>query len=383
MTNATFVTDVLGKSSHSHHIDRNSWGSMPPHIVAAQRGGSNCADVELSDKLDFHFGHLGIDVLAITDHSRDGQQHKSRNHVAFEFFKQVRQNDAWLKELFKTTRDQVDLAMALALQKYSYAAAEELIMYRDERIVDNWSRIESLRPLYPEQLLLSGVEVNLDINGDIDTQLAYSPRCQVFVLSLHPNYDPVAFRPLSSNPTMYQKALERAVNNFGPHILAHPGYSCRLPDHSDGDAETAFRHQMSGWNALGQACLEANTALEINFSRTWYKACKEWVDPNRQPGDNQSWRDEVITAFEQTPLLNDPHVMRQLAGYIDHGGLFVINGDEHHIPRDDAIPGRFMEIMEEFGMWVDSRLANYGIQAEQVVNTWSRSQAEAFFVSRG
>ena len=383
MTRATFVSDILGRSSHSHHIHRNSWGAKPPHEVAADRGGSNCADVELSDKLDFHFAHLDVDVLAVTDHSRDGQQLKSRNHVAFEFFKQMRQNADWLKAELGVGPDQLDLAAATMLLPYCYDAATELIMYGDERILDNWARIEALRDRYPDQLLLSGVEVNLGTDGNIDTQLAYDPQCQVFILSLHPNYDPVAFLPFSSNPEVYQQALSEAVETHRPHIVAHPGYSCRLPNHQDGDTETAFRHQMAGWGDLGRACLEANTALEINFSRTWYKACKDWVDPKKHPIDDSGWRPVAEAAFEQTPLLNDPMLMWQLEEYVDRGGLFVINGDEHHIPRADAIPGRFMEIMELFGEWVDTRLANFGIQAEQVVNTWPRSQAEAFYVSRG
>ena len=94
------------------------------------------------------------------------------------------------------------------------------------------------------------------------------------------------------------------------------------------------------------------------------------VNPAKYPADSDSWMAEAEKLFETTPLLNDATVMAQLQPYLRMGLLLTINGDEHHIPRVDAVPGRFDQIMDLFGEWVDGRLETFGVNPDMLVNTW-------------
>lgn len=383
---------ALDCSLHSHHMQTNGgegnlWGRARPDVVASCRGGSNCGYVPLERSLDFYLIDRDAPFIGVTDHSRDGQQEKSRDNVAGLFYEQCLEHPDWLRQVFGYELDsQVLTAVEEAqLRQYCLESATRLIMYGDERLQNNLDRIAASRQRYPGKRIFAGVEVNLLPDGSIDTSMVERGFFEDVVLSLHPNVAEAEFAGVMSNPLEYTRFMIQAIRQFPAQILAHPGFEGVLVEDrkvleqgqiTPLEAERRYRLAID-WEWLGAELQTKGMALEINFSpqhkylcRTAMKAGDDW----------QTGWEEVI---QQVPLIESAaEIGYYLRPSLRRGLLLTINNDSHEVPAVELMKDRgdrWDEAMGCLAEMIGQGLTQLGAPVDQVINTWSVDRLERFF----
>jgi hypothetical protein len=382
--------DVIDNSMHGH--DGNSgWDEKglyhSPREEAAGRA-DNCSSTPLGSIAEFQFSHRHSRMLFCTNHVQNGHGRNSILGTIDGLFKEMmKRPEYWEDAGVAYSGPAVDMPEGdmLRIREYCRYWGTEIIWYGPERLMANLQRQASIADAYPDKVIFAGYEETLLLNGDTDGLRDPDPRLRVRILSYHPQYyEKEPSIQYTFGPKAQSRLWLEAISRHKPVIVGHLGYRCEVPGDKNRDKEKLFRRKMD-LAALSRAAVENNAVWEINYAQLRHEACHSLVNanPDVYPLENDEWVAEVDRLIEKTPFLNDPESMAQLRWALDNGLLIAINDDRHSIPIIDAVPGRFDRIMERFARRLTEWLNLYGIQAEQVVNTWSAVQINDWLEATG
>ncbi len=376
------MSSNLTAYSLHNHFGLQLWNEagllVPPHELAEKRRGSNCSPAPL-DQFITYLKSRNVEFFGFSNHIREADGPQVKEGILNAFMIEMHRHPEWWRyaNIDRVSLKSFDDADHLRLYQYCSQAADAVAHYDDRRIIQTWHDITQAHDTYhlEPNTLLRAAECNTLPDGSMDAYSMRQARCQYWILSIHPNIDPVGFEQIRSDPVLYGRFAQEVLNRHPDALIfAHPGYKCSTTVKSgQPDAETNFRFRLG--LPFADTLIKHNIALEINLSRAWHQAAQTFLDPAKYPSGTTQWLDEFKSGLKcDTPYLSDSRLMPQLSQFTARGGLISINIDAPQVPRGDAVPARHMYMVETMEDFVSQTCADYHIFPESIINLWPKER---------
>jgi histidinol phosphatase-like PHP family hydrolase len=297
------------------------------NLLVEGRIGSNCAQHTMEEVLSYLFSDLSLDYVAITNHSRDSSAKYMGQGLK-----------DWLIDE-GIPNDEVE------------KMAEKILNYGDARFLKEKELIERNCHIFFNKRIISGVEVNVLLDGKLDTDLVDAGFYEYVVASIHPwLFD----QKLS--PKKYQWMLESAINNRRVNVIAHIGYG--MPEVlKDLD-----------WDFIARECIANQVAIEINVQNLLTAMESIFLV--------ELSTKKIISLLPDMVLNNIPimsnQVMSKLSGYFPKGLRLCINTDLHRIANKKKIFSenkfQYCRLLLALEKELNKLFVKYYIESTNVIN---------------
>ncbi len=366
---------------HSHTGRRLTHPQTPEEEIA-QRQGSNCGTIPLEILSRYHAEEMLNQYIAITNHSRDADPKNAVIGVTEWFKGMYLNNENWLSEHFKKAKDKLTDADLDAIEEKARHNAEQLILYKDERLEAVLGEIDSISENNQLPLrVFKGVEVSLLPDGTIDSPMVSEGKFESVNCSIHPKVDIEKFTPILKDPKKYTDLILKGITHPKTNIISHIGYG----------ADKDFTDRLD-WNKIAAAARENSVAVEINLKELMEYIYDEILNYDKHPKSDNSYLDTFRDKLpELIPIISSEKIRRMLKPHIQTGLKIAINSDEHKskfietkIDKEN-IEVEFKE--RDFRFWRCLKIVeNYfnrlfkdlGVKQENIINTFPVEKLEHF-----
>lgn len=365
---------------HAHTGDTVENPQTPEEVIETRRG-SNCGSIPLEVLARYHDREMVNEYLAITEHSRDASPAIAREGVTNWFLAMRLQDEAWLEENIGKTKaetpEEVDEVKELIKDE-----VEQVANYGDERLQATLNDIEQLSADGMPIKIFKGVEANLLPDGSFDTEMVDKGKFEIVNCSIHPNLDPEGFAEIVEDPEQYTDLVIKGIENPHTNIMAHIGHDLKLEMVAQLD-----------WDRIAQTAQENKVAIEINLKSLMGFIYDEIMDYEKYPKSDTSWRDHLKEKLpDLIPILSSEAIAGRLKKYFAQRLMISINTDEHknkfidHRSTREGALTKFKERDKRF--WIAMKIVEKyfnqlfeqtDIRQENILNTYSAKQVEAYF----